>query len=59
MLLQLQHQLLVQDVNIRFLKEHGPNDRNRQSFSFNGPPETIRPYYFIDRYTNDIQTETN
>jgi len=42
-----------------FLKEHHPHRWNKTSFSFKEPPETIRPYYFIDRYFNHIRNPTN
>ena len=42
-----------------FLKEHHPHRWNKTSFSFKEPPETIRPYYFIDRYFNHIRNPAN
>jgi hypothetical protein len=42
-----------------FLKEYHPHLWNKESFSFKEPPETRRPYYFIDRYFNQTRNPTN
>jgi hypothetical protein len=41
------------------LKKHHPHHWNKISFSFKEPPESRRPYYFIDRYFNHIRHPTN